>query len=616
MNSDSNILNDLKIGDLFKTIVDESHFPPEANRTERLLNFERYRPYFIALRDNDVEKVSAMLFKADELERDAMLNGRFDFGKDSFIPDVAASRLSQPLFIATCYASLETVELLLKEGADLFQLNVSRGNILHSLVAGSSFDDVLEERSVLVYKKLVSLLDESQLNKLLMHENNDGLRPIEQAVNLGTLVLYEAMQLTPGVYVTKTIEKGVFKEEWIDITEYETYDPGHRRAKSPPFMMSFLDKKVLSSPKDAAVVQSDFITSWMDKKMKSTWFIIAFWAFLRIVYAALFFIYITKGKKNKNLDLDLETTTRGSLMINVTTRAQQPKDCETEYMYFTASPTAGQIIVIYSILHSILCVITTILSRRQYNLDNVHVYRTKLTRKKDCILGHFFYVVNHMVTNILYVLAEVLVILDLAGTHTFVNILVILTCITSVWSVIYFIQVLPSIGYFAIVLQRMVYVLIQFSVVFVLILLPFPHAFYRLLQGQDGCGNQEFSPNFHAAFYNTFTVLLNMVDFTHFEPTLSSGDYVVLLFLHVFYVFLLPILLINFLIALLSASVAEVHEHRAVVMAIQKLCVITQTERHMQQFWFMRSLWKRIQSKHFHVVDGRYYLIRITLNLK
>ena len=128
---------------------------------------------------------------------------------------------------------------LLKEGADLYQVNVSNGNILHSLVAGSSFDDVLEERSVFVYKKLVSLLDENELNKLLMHENSDGLRPLEQAVNLGTLVLYEAMQLTPGVYVTKTIEKGVFKEEWIDITEYETYDPGHRRAKSPPFLMAF-----------------------------------------------------------------------------------------------------------------------------------------------------------------------------------------------------------------------------------------------------------------------------------------------------------------------------------------------------------------------------------------
>ena len=607
-------LSDLKIGDLFKTTIDESHLP-ETKRTEKLLNFERYRHYFIALRDNDVELVSSMLSEADELEKDALLNGRFDFGQDSTIPVVATARVSQPLFIATVFASMETVELLLKEGADLFQVNVSNGNILHSLVAGSSFDSFLEERSVYVYKKLVSLLDESQLNNLLMHESSDGLRPLEQAVNLGTLALYEAMQLTPGVYVTKTIEKGVFKEEWIDITEYETYDPGHRRAKSPPFLMAFLDKNVLSNPKDVAVVQSDFITSWMNKKMKSTWFIIVFWAFLRIIYASMFFIYITKGQKVKHIEI--ETATRGSLLENDSILAcQQQKDCENEYMYFTASPTVGQIMVVYSTIHSILCVGTTILSRRQYNLDKLDLYRAKLTRKKNCILDHTFYVLNHMITNILYVVGEILVILDLEGTHTLVNILVILTCITSVWSVIYFIQVLPSIGYFAIVLQRMVYVLIQFTIVFVLVMLPFPHAFYRLLQGKDGCGNQEFSPSFHVAYYNTFTVLLNMVDFTQFESSLDSGDYLLLLLLHNFYVFLLPILMINFLIALLSASVGEVHERKEVVMAIQKLCVITQTQRHMQQFWCMRSLWKYIQRKHFHVENGRYYLVRITLNLK
>ena len=115
------ILSDLKIGDLFKTTVDESHLP-EAKRTERLLNFERYRSYFIALRDNDVEKVSSMLSEADELEKDALLNGRFDFGQDSSIPDVATCRVSQPLFIATVFASMETVELLLKVDPDSLTL--------------------------------------------------------------------------------------------------------------------------------------------------------------------------------------------------------------------------------------------------------------------------------------------------------------------------------------------------------------------------------------------------------------------------------------------------------------------------------------------------------------
>ena len=211
---------------------------------EKLLPYDQYKPYFVALRENDVRKLYQMLSKANPVEKDAMLNGVFDFGRDSFISPLTLARLSKPLFIATVFASIDAMELLLNEGADIFQENITNGNILHSLVAGSSIDegDTLQDRAVLIYKKLVSILDPSQMRKLLMHENSHGLRPMELAVNLGCLCLYECMQLTPGVYVTKTLDKGVLKEEWIDVTEYETYEPGHRRVKSPIFLFSFLDK--------------------------------------------------------------------------------------------------------------------------------------------------------------------------------------------------------------------------------------------------------------------------------------------------------------------------------------------------------------------------------------
>ena len=63
-------------------------------------------------------------------------------------------------------------------------------------------------------------------------------------------------------------------------------------------------------------------------------------------------------------------------------------------------------------------------------------------------------------------------------------------------------------------------------------------------------------------FYNTFTVLLNMVDFTQYKSVVPPGDYFVLLYFHGIYVFIMPISLINFLIALLSTAVAEVMENK------------------------------------------------------
>ena len=78
--------------------------------------------------------------------------------------------------------------------------------------------------------------------------------------------------------------------------------------------------------------------------------------------------------------------------------------------------------------------------------------------------------------------------------------------------------------------------------------------------------------------------MLNMVDLKQYKNDIKEGDYGVLLFLHVAFVFMLPILLINFLIALLSTSVAEIMEHKDVIMEVQRLCVISQTEGYMDQF--------------------------------
>ncbi len=60
---------------------------------------------------------------------------------------------------------------------------------------------------------------------------------------LGCITLYESIHLSPNVYVTKTIEKGSFNEEWIDITEYESYEAGNRRNWGPVGIFSFLDKQ-------------------------------------------------------------------------------------------------------------------------------------------------------------------------------------------------------------------------------------------------------------------------------------------------------------------------------------------------------------------------------------
>ena len=526
-----------------------------------------------------------------------MLNGVFDFGDDASLDCVG---LSRPLCVATVFGSVEVFEMLLTVGADLFQKSVNNGNILHSLVAASATCSTLQQRGVSTYKKFIAILDEFKLNNLLLHENNDGLRPLELAVNLGCLCLYECMQLTPGVYVTKTKKKGVFKEEWIDITEYETIETGNRRSKSPLYLHTFLDKTFLRDGNDGAKFVSDLVTLWMNKKFHSVKYIL----FVIILFVLLdgyaFFTSISKGSKVTGIET----------LSNITQR-----NCEYTYLFFEGDSSMDNLLISYLLFYSCISIIINALAWKDYIRQKFLLQKTRSGKKMKLVVDYNLIFFTLTITKGMYVLACTLIVFNLSGTESFINFLIVLTCITSVWPVLYFIQVIPQIGHFAMAMQRMVRILLQFIVLMAIIFVPFSLAAYRLLHGKDGCPNPEFSPNGMSHLYNTFILMLNLIDLRQFESSIEPHDYVILLFLHICFVFMIPILLINFLIALLSSSVQEVMKNKHIVMILQKIGVICQIEKTMVQCGCLRSLWKHLQSKHFHIVDGRYYIVRKTMNL-
>ena len=229
----------------------------------KILPFEEYEHYFEALKLNEVETLEHIYLQVSSKEQKLILNGQFEFSPDISLCNTYLVRMSRPLLVAVMMGSTDAVEYLLKQGADVFQENCFLENIFHSLVAATSLQLISEETSVSVFNWLLGKLDKPLVEQLLMHENADGLRPLEMAAHLGCIFLYEAIHLTPGVYLVKSRKSGVILEEWIDITEYELRKPGHRRNKSPLLLFSFLDKN-----RHGDVVHCDTITFWLDKKLQ------------------------------------------------------------------------------------------------------------------------------------------------------------------------------------------------------------------------------------------------------------------------------------------------------------------------------------------------------------
>ena len=566
------------------------------------LPYEEYEEYFEALAENDVVKLKILFFKASPEERRIMVNGRFQLHTDNNQSTRAVQkRMSRPLLVTALMGSVNAMKFLVDQGTDIFQENCFGENVIHSLVASSSLELTPEENEVKFHETITTILDKGKVKKLLMHEDINGLRPLEMAANLGCLLLFKAIHLTPDVYVQNIIKRGVYIESWIDVTEYESYELGNRRYKAPLRLFAHLDKNVASSGKHGDILHCDLIKVWLEAKSNCMQIplILMFAPMVPVFF--LFLIQVTFLPSR----MDAHNLTSG---VNKSYgQSLQTAQCQNEHLYFSVCSEVNFALTTFILINSLVTVVVLpiLLIKNDKILRKVNL--KDLQKDKDFIVNDRSFHLSHIFCGILIIVIEIFMMVDNPSTDMFLNLLIATASGFSSWSILYILQLSSFIGYFSIAMQKMVWVLWKFIILFVIIFLPFVHTFYRLLQGKSGCASEVFSPSVVEHYHNTFLMLLNMVDITQFKYETFNDKYYLVLLAHVSYVFMLSILLINFLIALLSHSISEVMQNKELHMLIQKLTVITMSEQAIE-FVRLGCLVKYAQKKHFLVKNGKIFL--------
>jgi hypothetical protein len=146
--------------------------------------------------------------------------------------------------------------------------------------------------------------------------------------------------------------------------------------------------------------------------------------------------------------------------------------------------------------------------------------------------------------------------------------------VAGTWSCLYFLQLVPGIGKFVIGFQRMMMACFQFLSVFLTIFSSFAFAFKHLLRLD--CTKSTFTGDMQA-FYNTFLMMLNMVNLNEYKiKTLYVAQV-----LHVAFIIIVTILLVNFLIALMSSKHSEMTEYGDFIFRLYRLDVAVTVERRL-----------------------------------
>ena len=183
-----------------------------------------------------------------------------------------------------------------------------------------------------------------------------------------------------------------------------------------------------------------------------------------------------------------------------------------------------------------------------------------------------------------------------------IGLLYVFTSVFNIWTLLYFLELIgPRFGIYAISIQRMIGVLGQYLIIFFLLFCSFQFAFYRLYNDYGTC---EYGyTGFIDSFYTTFMIMLNLVDL----PSQFGTINITYVALHVLFVFMVVILLLNYLIALMSDVNSVVMSRGPILLRLQQVSAALLVERRLCVL-FKRWL-RRRQEIFFKIHNNRFYLV-------
>ena len=394
------------------------------------------------------------------------------------------------------------MKILLDEGTYTCQQDKNGNNIAHSLIAKLYYFPELEDTIVNNFKSLLDMLTVNQIKDMLYQENKFNLRPLEFAAQHGSCKMFQVMMDTPGVYLYKTDMKGLTLYKHYDITDYEGDLADARRNKSPLLYFTFIDKRFVTNEGQIKFNTSSHMVHWSMTKFKSSIPALMLLFLLRFIYIIGYFV--------NDMDTSFFDDDKDYIPGNTT------KHCRANYAIVLSVKTK-YCLHAYLIVHSAAVILLDIyetagiFSKAQWPIWNM------LDDMKSLYNQVFFYKYSNMAFSIFVTITICLSYYDSPVIHDILDVLRVICPTLVIWHTFYFIQLIPSIGYFVITIQLILVDLLHFMIIFPLMFIPFMHSFQSVINTNTNVGCIDGFNDMFGVFYSLFTIMLNMVDLRSFD---------------------------------------------------------------------------------------------------
>ena len=452
------------------------------------------------------------------------------------------------------------------------------------MITHASILSAQEELYLECFQFILSLVPKEIIEGLLLAENKSGLRPIELASCLQTYRLMNVFFSVPGIYLKQQVTCGLASIDFYDVSDYESTIASRSCLKSPLYLLLYMAPSKLDDDYTRSVFTKGLIAEWVNCKKKVYLPYVMIWAMLRLLVIGLLYFPANLARP---VDQNVQTC---GLELNIPIEIEHGAVCVLI------------IITLFGLMYDVYDIIKTKLRCEPWEViytqpRREYAMRCRSYRILQCLLNAALLVVCvNRITSYLW---------DIQIPTYPIHLIYTMVLIGIVWSVLYFVQLLPDIGHFVIATERMVQSMVNFSAIMLIFILPFAFTFPKFVyKDVNGTCPEEYN-SVISSFYTSFTVILNMNDFRSINTFSASAQESIWL-IRVIYVTLVAILLLNFLIAVFSDSYTIVANNPEVLTTIQWLSVIATLDSRLPRC--LRCILSSLKRKYFTYQNGRIYV--------
>ena len=488
-----------------------------------------------------------------------------------------------PLAMVMSCASISGMECLLRHGANVSSQDPYGHNPVHLIICFSFVKPELNHIWVAMFEKLVACVPFAIVKQMFLEENNQGLRPLEFAAQQGTVEIGMCMWEVPGIYLHQStpIPGGHFK--LYNVTEYES---GDRQNKSPVKAIAMLKETIVSSTSIKRLQHHPMTSVWHGIRTKMNGVFISILLLWKLAYFTTFMILQTISIYDSIAEEDNSTECTNFMFIFV----EDMSDGSTAMAWILAS------ISLVSLVSN--CAEFTI-----NMLPDQRIFMYNLTGKKRTVAQNSVYYVCMFLSNVCVLSFCIIYLIDDASTGLFVNTIRLCSPTLMVVSILYYIQPIPVVGYYVIAIQRMFVSMMIFTFMGFILILPFALSFIMVL---STAMDTQCIPGFTdivEAYYSMFKLMMGLMTLDDYVLT---NNPVSVWILHMFYMFESAILLLNFLIAIMTDSMAAVRRNKEMIQMQQNLSIYIRIEKKFG--WLMKRYYTWAKQKYFVIEGDKIYL--------